>query len=219
MRPWFIVAMLWPALALGCSTLVAEPARVQPPRSVPLQIALSNAYYHEHVRVIETVWLDPYAVSAEGGFQDLRQRLDETGPRSEVANRRFDGLTTWGLRWGFNLQDNQASCRLRSATLEIEAVITLPELIDATALTPSESYAWEAYLTRLRLHEDGHVNIYRAGAQELSNEIVALGEMADCEQLRQALTALGDAKIVRIRQADLSFDLETGHGAVFPVQN
>jgi predicted secreted Zn-dependent protease len=81
-----------------------------------------------------------------------------------------------------------------------------------------ESGRWQAYVTQLRAHEDGHVNIYRAGAQELSNEILALGEMPDCDQLRRALSNLGEAKIARIQQADVSFDLETGHGAVFPTK-
>jgi hypothetical protein len=41
----------------------------------------------------------------------------------------------------------------------------------------------------------------------------------DCEQLRKALATLGEAKIARISQADRNFDLQTGHGAIFPAND
>ncbi len=216
MRPWFLVALACAALTLSCSTLTVEPALVQPPRSLPLQIVLSNTYDNENVRVVENVWLRPYSVSADGGLDGIRERLDEIGPKSEVMGRRFDGLTTWGLHWSFTFDSNDTSCRLRNATIEMEAVITLPELAVGAALPADELSLWNDYLLALRAHEDGHVNNYRAGAQELSNEILALGEMPDCDQLRKALAALGEAKLQRISQADRDYDLKTGHGAIFP---
>lgn len=219
MRPCFIVVLLYATLTLGCSTLTAEPAFVQPPRSIPLQIDFANTYNNGNVRVIENVWLRPYAVDANGGLDGIRKELDATGPMSEIAGRRFDGLTTWGLHWGFSFNDRGDSCDLRNATIELEAVITLPELSDEDALSTNELDLWKDYLAQLRAHEDGHVNIYRAGAQELSNEILALGEMADCDQLRKALAALGEAKIARISQADRNFDQQTGHGAIFPAND
>jgi predicted secreted Zn-dependent protease len=218
MRPWFIVALLSAARMLGCSSLVAEPVRVQPPRSLPVQIVFANTYDNESVRVVEHVWLRPYAVTADGGLSGIRQELDRLGPESEVLGRRFDGLTTWGLHWGFSFDSSPGACRVRNATVEVEAVITLPQLEDADSLSSEEAALWEGYALRLRSHEDGHVNIYRAGAQELSNEIIATGEMPSCEELRQTLAALGEAKIQRISQADRNFDLETGHGAVFPTK-
>jgi predicted secreted Zn-dependent protease len=218
MRPWFIVVLFYVTVTLGCSTLTAEPAFVQPPRSAPLQIALSNTSYNEDVRVVENVWLKPYPVDAQGGLEGIRKELDVLGPVSEVAGRRFDGLTTWALNWGFSFDGGGVSCRLRNATIEIEAVITLPELSDEGALPAAELDLWSDYLRELRAHEDGHVNIYRAGAQELSNEILALGDM-DCEQLRKTLATLGEAKIARISQADRNFDLQTGHGAIFPAND
>jgi predicted secreted Zn-dependent protease len=216
MRPWFIVALLYAVLGTACTTLSAEPARVDPPRSDPLQVVLSNTYYNGNVRVIENVWLERYTVSAEGGLPAIRKRLDAAGPMSDVYGRRFDGLTTWGLRWGFGYDQTSSSCRVRDATIELEAVITLPALEDESVLPESQLVQWQAYVEKLRQHEDGHVNIYRAGAQELSNEVLALGEMPDCGQLGSALSALKEAKLSRVAQADRNYDLETGHGAVFP---
>ena len=218
MRPWFIVAVLSAALTLGCSSLVAEPALVQPPRSLPLQTVLANTYSNEFVRIVEHVWLRPYAVNADEGLPGIRKELDRLGPESDVLGRRFDGLTTWGLHWSFTFDSSTGACRLRNATVEVEAVITLPELENAAALSSEEAALWEGYALRLRMHEEGHVNIYRAGAQELSNEIITIGEMSSCDELRRTLSALGEAKIQRISQADHNFDLETGHGAIFPTK-
>jgi predicted secreted Zn-dependent protease len=218
MRPWFIVALLCAALTLGCNSLVAQPASVQPPRSLPLETILANTYDNEYVRVIEHVWLKPYAVPSDGGLPGIRKELDRLGPESEVLGRRFDGLTTWGLHWSFSFDTSPGACSIRNANVEVEAVVTLPELDDEARLSSEDAALWEGYALRLRMHEDGHVNIYRAGAQELSNEIVALGEMPSCEELRQTLTSLGEAKIQRISQADRNYDLETGHGAIFPTK-
>ena len=217
MRPWFIVALFCVVLSAGCSTLVAEPARVLPPRSIPLQIVFNNTYDNGFVRINETVWLKPYAVDAMGGLPGVRQELDKVGPESEAAGRRFDGLTTWGLRWGFNFNRTDTSCSLRNATIDLEAVITLPEL-EQNDLTAAETELWQGYVQALRAHEDGHVNIYRVGAQELSNDFLAVGEMPDCEQLRSRLSALGDAKLQRLAVADQNYDAQTGHGAIFPTQ-
>jgi predicted secreted Zn-dependent protease len=217
MRPWFLVALLCAVLSAGCSTLVAEPARVQPPRSIPLQIVFNNTYDNDFVRITETVWLKPYAVDAEGGLPGVRQELDKVGPESEAAGRRFDGLTTWGLRWGFNFNRSDTSCSLRNATIDLEAVITLPEL-EENDLSTTELELWQGYVQALRTHEDGHVNIYRTGAQELSDDFLAVGEMPDCEQLRSKLSALGTAKLHGLAQRDRDYDAQTGHGAIFPTQ-
>lgn len=204
------------ALLLGCSALIPEPARVQPPRAEPLQHVLSNTDAGETVRVIENVWIRWYAVSAEGGLDGIRARLDQMGPKSDVAGRRFDALTSWGIRWGFAYNDTSSGCTLRNANIEVEAVVTLPRLEHAQLLTSDEFKLWQGYVRRLRAHEEAHVNIYRNAARELRDEFADAGARQDCNQLREALSVMGQAKLEAIRAADLRFDAETGHGAVFP---
>ncbi len=108
------------------------------------------------------------------------------------------------------------ACTLRNATVEVEAVVTLPQLESAQLLTSEEFNLWQGYVQRLRAHEEAHVNIYRNAARELQDEFAAAGARPDCNQLREALSSKGDAKLEAIRAADLRFDAETGHGAVFP---
>ena len=218
MRAFPVIALLCAVFLTGCAALAAEPAFVEPKRSVPLRIDFANTYDVEHIRIIETVWLEPYLVEASGGLEAIRARLDQIGPKSEVAGRRFDGLTSWGVRWGFNFNHGSASCSLRNATIELEAVITLPELDSPSALSPDEAALWQTYSAQLRTHEDGHVNIYRVAVRELADEFALLGEMPDCNQLRARLAELGNAVIDRISHADRGFDASTGHGAVFPAK-
>ena len=101
MRLRLVVPLLGAILTLGCSTLVAEPVRVDPPRSLPLQIDFSNTYHNDIVRVIETVWLKPYTVSTQNGLAGIRAELDEIGPKSEAAgiskaDLNFDEVTEHG---------------------------------------------------------------------------------------------------------------------------
>ena len=216
MRFWLAATLISAALAVGCASPAAEPLVARPPRSETLQFILSESDAVDRVRVNANAWLKPYAVSAAGGLNGIRRQLDQIGPVSEVTGQRFDGLTTWGLHSTFSYNDSRDSCSIRNATIEVEAVITLPELQEGSLLPPHELTLWQAYVEQLRAHEDGHVSIYLAAAQDLRDEYLQVGAMADCRQLAAALTALSEAKIAAVRAADQRFDAETGHGALFP---
>jgi len=216
MRLWLFVALTLAALAAGCSTAAVVPPQAPPPRTEVLTSLMANTESVDRVRVNENAWLKTYPISAEGGLNAIRRQLDAIGPRSEVSGQRFDALTSWALRWSFSYNDSQGSCSIRNATIDVEAVITLPVLDQPESLPPGELDAWQAYVEKLRAHEDGHVNLYLIAARELRDEYLQFGSMSDCRTLAAALAARGEAKIEAIHSRDRAYDAQTGHGAIFP---
>jgi predicted secreted Zn-dependent protease len=216
MRTWLALALILAAFAGGCATPRAQSAFGPPPRDELLQPLASDSDVVDGVRINANTWLKSYPVSAEGGLASIRRQLDRLGPTSDVTGQRFDGLTTWALRWGFNYDETSGSCKVRNATIEVEAVVTLPELQGPDALPPGELALWQDYAGKLRSHEDGHVNIYLTAARQLREQIFQTQPMPDCRSLAAVLNQKGNAMIETIRYTDRLYDAATGHGAVFP---
>jgi predicted secreted Zn-dependent protease len=215
MRPWFALLLLL-VLVSGCGRLEAQSAFETPPRDELLQPLFSNTDILEGIRIQESAWLRTYPVSSEGGLESIRRQLDRLGPISDDSGKRFDGLTTWALRWSFNYDETGGECRVRNATIEVEAVITLPELQGAELLAPEEFNLWQAYHDKLTAHEDGHVNIYLTAARDLRDQVLKIGAMPTCRTLANLLGEHGEAMIETVRYNDQLYDERTGHGAAFP---
>jgi len=210
-----LFALLLAMLATACSLPDAAVGPQAAPRS-DLVPVLANDESAALVTVREHVWMRTYAVEAKGGVPGIRAQLDRHGPYSSAAKRRFDALTTWALHWTFRYDRSGGGCALAGATVELEAIVTLPELTATETLAPDVFNLWQAYRQQLQSHEDGHVNIYRAAARELRDEFLATPAMGSCEELRAALGARGEAKLAAIRAADRAYDADTGHGCSFP---
>jgi predicted secreted Zn-dependent protease len=216
MRFWLAFALTLAASAIACSPPSAPPAFGPPPRDQVLQPILTNSDVQEGVRVDERAWLKTYPVSAQGGLPAVRRQLDRLGPESDDTGERFDGLTTWALHWTFSYDESRGGCSVRNATIEVEAVVMLPQLQDAEALSAEEFNLWQSYQDKLRAHEEGHVNIYLTGAHDLRDQVLSTGSMPDCTGLASLLNQTGEAMIETIRYNDRLYDAATGHGAVFP---
>jgi predicted secreted Zn-dependent protease len=216
MRFCFALALTLAAFAIACSPLSAPPVFGPPQRDQALQPILANSDVQDGVRVDERAWLKTYSVSAQGGLAAVRRQLDRLGPELDDTGQRFDGLTTWALRWTFSYDESRGGCAVRNGTIEVEAVVTLPHLQDAEVLPAEEFNLWQGYQDKLRAHEDGHIDGYRTAAHDLRDQVLNTGPMPDCAILTAVLNQQGEAMIETIRYNDRLYDAATGHGAVFP---
>jgi predicted secreted Zn-dependent protease len=216
MRIWLAFALTLAVLAAGCGQPQAQSAFSNPPRDKLLQPLFANTDELHRVRINESAWLKPYTVSAEGGLNGIRRQLDRVGPISDATGQRFDALTTWSLHWSFNYNDTSGGCSVRTATIAVEAVVTLPELTAEELLTPEDFNLWQGYIGKLSAHEDAHVDIYLTAARELRDQVLQTGPMPDCHALASALEQTGNAMIQKILNNDRAYDAATGHGAAFP---
>jgi predicted secreted Zn-dependent protease len=96
----------------------------------------------------------------------------------------------------------------------------LPEWIPTSNAKPAVVEKWNNYMKNLMVHEDGHANLVKAGAQNIYQTIMNLPPAATCEALTIATNAAVEQGIEVIKQDDKAYDKETSYGktqdAVFP---
>lgn len=215
-RTLLLAALLFATACTGAPAPAAAPA----PPAAPAVLWDADAA-GGRVALRESVVWQPYFVRG-GTAAALRAELDSKGPYSPADGRRFDSLATWGLRWSFRYERDAEGCRLAAATVELQVVVEVPELVqpDGSQLPDDLLTAWRSYSEALAAHETGHVYAYRAGARALQAALEAAPPAADCRSLGLALNALGEAQVEALRAYDRDYDAVTQHGrlqgAVFP---
>lgn len=157
------------------------------------------------------VWQREYAVPGDSVDQ-VRANLDVLrlgGPTGD-----FSAYTEWDLRWSLRFGEHGDSCGLEGASIEVDAVVTLPGLQDASALSRDALDGWQRYVAALKDHELTHVQNEVDGANLLRDELAGVEPAADCSALGKAIAELGEQQKEWIRQADTALDAETKHGAL-----
>ena len=81
----------------------------------------------------------------------------------------------------------------------------------APAPAPGLAEAWDSYIAALTLHEQGHVDRDVQSAQQLLDDLEALGE-ADCGSLATEVGALATKASIALAQANVDYDTQTSHG-------
>jgi predicted secreted Zn-dependent protease len=185
--------------------------------AITTTVVSRDAQQGAKVTLAQTLSLRRYAVVGTTAAE-VRAALDAYGPSGPAE--RFDGLTEWSLTWVFRYTRPGAYCDLVSAIVDLQVTVIVPEL--GTPEEPDEAVLtrWEAYVAALESHELGHVVRQGAMARDLAQAFEDAEPGPDCSELGARLKALGDAYVEAMREADVAYDLESGHGrsqgAVFP---
>ncbi|WP_417070285.1 DUF922 domain-containing protein [Niveibacterium terrae] len=156
----------------------------------------------------ETVSTRTYRVE-QSEADSLLQAIDRATPIREDG-KIFHGYTTRNIHWNFRW--NRASdgrCTLTRNNTQLSAEITLPELVTTGSPARRE---FSDYVSKLRLHEQGHVQIARSAAQRIDAGIAALPSMSSCPELEKTANQLGQRLIDQAKQEGRRYDEATGHG-------
>jgi predicted secreted Zn-dependent protease len=167
---------------ISCSTLLA-----------------ASAARAEVCEIIETA---SYTVSGDM-YSDVRAQLKSRGPRG------FDAHTACTIRWNYRYEQNSASCSTVKATTSLTITYTMPHLETRNEVLRQ---GFEAYLIKLRQHEDGHAEIGRGIASKIHTAIAALPAAEDCGTLGKTADALANQIILDGNLLDADYDRQTEHG-------
>ena len=122
----------------------------------------------------------------------------------------FDAQTTWNIAWRFKYSLRGLHCVIDSVRTQLAIVYEMPRL---TTPTPVLQASFDAYLVKLRVHEDGHAGNGRAIARRIDAGIASLPPAATCDKLGTAANAFGTAMIAEGAKFDIDYDRRTSHGA------
>jgi predicted secreted Zn-dependent protease len=150
-----------------------------------------------------------YPVSvAEGG--SLALALSSATPIRPRWWQRFHGFAAWNIVWRYQQQSAaDGRCRATNPRVELVTEITLPELVEASAV---DRKAFDIYLVALKVHELGHHDIARAAAGRVLSVIESAGELPDCSALDAHIARLTDGLTSEAKAAEQRYDSETRFG-------
>ena len=148
---------------------------------------------------------------------ELRRAMREAGPAEN--GRRWDGYTSWNLRWRFRYGMRTGFCRITKVTVEYEPRIVLPRWnapADAPAMLRAQ---WNEFARALRTHEEGHRNIGAEAARQILRRIGDV-TLPSCTHMAAEANRVGHRTLDEFRARQRQYDEETGHGrtqgAVWP---
>ena len=112
------------------------------------------------------------------------------------------------IRFGWNVAfaKTQSSCRVKSAVVNVDVNILLPNWTDKARGSQALRQAWNAYIVKVRRHEDHHKDIALAAAKQIDRSIMATPAHRSCESLERAIKAKTDKILARERAQQAHFD-------------
>lgn len=186
-------------LILGCSLSTASP---NPATPLPIPTTITSM----EIPYAEIIYYDVNGSSET----DLREQLNTLSP-TDYTGYRGDAVTSWDIRWTWDGYGTE-SCDLSSVTVTYDIRVQFPRWSPGKDVSHELIEKWNAYLRALAEHEKGHVD----------NVVATLPLVV--QAIREGTCTTADARaqavLTGIRQYDLDYDKNTGHGAtqgaVFP---
>jgi len=139
---------------------------------------------------------------------------------ADPAGDEFFGRTRWRVQWNFRVESVDGSCRLASATTDLDIRMSLPRWDPPPSASPELVRRWNRFMSALRKHEDGHRDIAVAAANAIEKHAMKAAPEPDCDTLKKTLSQIADATVQEYRDRGTSYDTTTQHGrtqgATFP---
>jgi len=191
-----IAATLLLLLTVLACTFGAQPPTASP---APTSQPSINSIQEVSIPNAEVIYYD-ISGSTES---ELRAQLDALSPVG-YDNYKGDATTNWYIGWnwpGYGTSD----CDLTQTEVTYSVKVTMPRWKSPADADPQLVNKWNNYVQALALHETGHVNFVVQNYQSVKTAI----QNATCDTAEAA----AQAALEPIRQMDIDYDAETGHGA------
>src|SRR5688572_737173 len=160
----FLWVLYFLLVAGGCA---AVAARVRPPQVTSQRLLLLNEEIRTSdapaVTIKHNVWRQTYPVAGNTA-DEVRSALTLGKPFAR-GGESYEAQTQWNLHSTFRYDRTAAGCGLAAATIELEALVILPELIETPATEQQVIERWRAYRSALEGHEGGHVEMHLEAAR------------------------------------------------------
>jgi len=161
-----------------------------------------------------SVQIDPLATYRIYGStaDELRDQIKHCAPgASDTALAEFTGETTYNLSWQYSVQVSGDSCRLVNAKVGLHLVTSLPDWPGSSTATAGLTGRWQAFMTGLITHEQGHAALDKIYGAKLVSDLNNLGTIA-CTALKNDAEAIVQADTTALNQANAQYDAQTDHG-------
>lgn len=195
---------------LGLSALI--PAIAYAIAATPL-----GAIEREGPAIHDTVQYHDIAGNTEGELVAALKRVSYAHPSGDHF---FAANTRWRLQWNLSVQPERGSCRLLSATTQLDVEMNLPRWKAPADAQPALVKRWNTFAAAVRKHEDGHRDIAIEAVRDVEARLRRAPQARDCASLKKNLGRTAEAAVREYREKEESYDVTTLHGraqgATFP---
>ncbi len=140
--------------------------------------------------------------------ESIRKDMNLKNFKDPADEKKVDSFGQWSFSWQLR-QTPDGKC---DADVSFKGQVKLPRLLDAPTHSKDVEARWNRYLSRLLVHEAGHVR----WAWEQRGQLEEALEAGPC----QSASAAAQSMLKLIREHDRTYDISTQHGltqgAVFP---
>lgn len=126
--------------------------------------------------------------------------------------QRSDGYTRWNIDWTFTFESDASGCTLSQVDVNLAVHMILPRWNPPRPADAALRRRWNAYVTAVRIHEDGHRQRAEAAAGDLRRVLQSGNRAADCATLERRLNAQANAQLDELRRRQADYDRETESG-------
>jgi predicted secreted Zn-dependent protease len=177
--------------------------------SVP-KVDIKNIEGANAVQLTQRIEYKTYAVSgcnAEDISSSLRRSTNQSS-----AGRYEVGVTTSTTRYSYKYEESGGQCRLKGASITSDIAVTLPELPNQQGVSSDTLARWQAFLSALRTHEQGHVDIILKSAGVIKATFEAQTNPVPCATLETTLKGSVQRETDVANAANEAYDSSTNHG-------
>jgi predicted secreted Zn-dependent protease len=138
--------------------------------------------------------------------QEIWRDIGRKGPHQ--LERGLYAQAEAEIRFGWNVAftSGKGSCRVKSAVVNVDVNILLPQWADQARGSPALQAAWKSYIAQVRKHEDYHKDIALTAARQLDRAIMAAPAHRTCRALERTIKAKTDGILRRERAQQAHFD-------------
>ncbi len=122
------------------------------------------------------------------------------------------GSTTWSVSYRYTARTESSACVIDSVTTKLEGTMTIPNWAGAGSAPSGAQARWSRYISALRTHEMGHMQIGRKFEIAVKNSLMKM-RAASCGELEGESRRRFDALLEDYRRIERDYDTQTRHGA------
>ena len=139
-------------------------------RETSLSYGVQGSYIPEGVELQKDIRYEFFPVFGKT-FSDIVRSAEENSPADLKNKRRLPSRAVWVLGWSYKIAHSygideedktvHVAVEIYDINITCDFTITLPALIDDSALNPAEKNLWKNYYLRLIEYESDHARIIR----------------------------------------------------------
>lgn len=124
--------------------------------------------------------------------RELLDEMYEKGPLGPYSYSEALAQTQSYFSWDVDFEKRDGMCAAADINMSVDLTYTMPRWTDEAKGSRKLRKTWEKFLESLWIHERGHGEIDRRGANAILEHLAALPPQPTCEALQEQMKALSE---------------------------